>query len=82
MPSNDNGATSGDKINLSNTTAVDSINAEIQTVGDNVFVTWWEGANATSNVLVLRVSTDDGATFGPLLTLTTNGTIGSTEGEE
>jgi hypothetical protein len=29
----------------------------------------------------MRVSNDNGATFGPVLTLATNGTIGSTEGE-
>jgi hypothetical protein len=31
----------------------------------------------------MRVSNDNGATFGPLLTLATNGTIGASEqGEE
>jgi hypothetical protein len=39
-------------------------------------LTWWE-RNATSDEHVMRVSTDNGATFGPLLKLTTNGTIGS-----
>ena len=29
----------------------------------------------------MRVSNDNGAPFGPVLTLATNGTIGSTEGE-
>lgn len=80
--SNDSGATFGDKLNLSNSTGIDSINSEIITSGDNVLVTWWEKANATSNVPVLRVSTDDGATFGPLLMLGTNGTIGQAEVEE
>ncbi|CAN5278502.1 hypothetical protein BH18THE2_BH18THE2_38060 [soil metagenome] len=28
----------------------------------------------------MRVSTDNGATFGPLLVLATNGTIGEAEG--
>ena len=83
--SDDNGATFGDKINLSNTTGIDSLNAEVNAVGDNVFVTWWERANATSSIPVLRISTDNGQTFGPVLTLGTNGTIGvatEAEGEE
>jgi hypothetical protein len=73
--SNDGGATFIDKINLNNTNDTDSINAEIATEGDNVIVTWWE-CNATSNEQVLRRSTDSGETFGPLLKLATNGSIG------
>jgi hypothetical protein len=50
--SNDNGATFGDKINLSNSNNTDSIDAEIAAEGDNVVVTWWERANAlTQNQL-------------------------------
>jgi hypothetical protein len=75
--SNDGGATFGDKINLSNTSDTDSINAEIAAEGDNVIVTWWERTNATSNQPVLRISTDNGQTFSPLVQLAINGTISS-----
>jgi hypothetical protein len=40
-----------------------------------VYVTWWE-RNETSDEPVARVSNDNGATFGPLLRLAANGTIG------
>ena len=74
--STDNGATFGDKINLSNTTTMDSINAEIAaTDGDEVIVTWWE-RNQTSEEPVFRASVDNGLTFGPLLSLGANGTLG------
>jgi hypothetical protein len=73
--STDGGATFGDKINLSNTTEADSTRAEIDSDAESVVVTWWE-TNQTSDAPVMRVSTDNGATFGPLLTLATNGTIG------
>jgi hypothetical protein len=73
--STDNGVTFGDKMNLSNTTEADSDDAEIAASGDNVYVTWWE-RNETSDEPVSRVSNDNGATFGPLLRLATNGTIG------
>ena len=73
--STDNGATFGDKINLSNTTEADSDDAEIAASGDSVYVTWWE-RNETSDTPVARVSNDNGATFGQLLMLATNGTIG------
>src|SRR5215213_6651672 len=73
--STDNGVTFGDKINLSNTTEADSDDAEIAASGDSVYVTWWE-RNETSDTPVARVSNDNGATFGPLLMLATNGTIG------
>jgi hypothetical protein len=77
--STDNGATFGDKINLSNTTAADSDDAEIAASGDSVYVSWWE-RNETSDTPVARVSNDNGATFGPMLMLATNGTIGGSGG--
>jgi len=72
--STDNGATFTDKINLSNTTGAESRNTEIAAQGDNVIVTWWE-RNSTSNEPVLRISTDNGQTFGSLLRPADNGTI-------
>ena len=71
----DGGITFTDKINLSNTTAADSINAEIAADGNNVVVSWWK-RNNTSNEPVARISNDNGQTFGPILKLATNGTIG------
>ena len=53
--------------------------AQIGASGDRVFVTWWE-RNATSNEPVLKISTDNGKTFGPILKLAANGTIGSSGG--
>ena len=46
--------------------------------GGNIVVTWREH-NQTTNEQVMRVSNDNGATFGPLLPLATNGTIGAAE---
>jgi hypothetical protein len=73
--STDNGVTFGDKINLSNTTEADSDDANIAASGNSVYVTWWE-RNETSDTPVARVSNDNGATFGQMLMLATNGTIG------
>lgn len=73
--STDNGVTFGDKMNLSNTTEADSDDAEIAASGNSVYVTWWE-RNDTSDEPVARVSNDNGATFGPILRLAANGTIG------
>ena len=74
--SNDAGASFADKINLSNSTGADSQDVEIAADGDNVIVTWWE-RNQTAEEPVARISSDAAATFGPLLRLATNGTIGS-----
>jgi hypothetical protein len=79
--SNDAGATFSDKINLSNSSEADSWRVEIAGEGDNVVVTWWE-TNQTSDTPVARVSNDGGETFGPLLLLAANGTLGSGEAEE
>jgi hypothetical protein len=71
--------TFGDKINLSNSTKSDSQDTHIDASGNRVFVTWWE-PYATSEVPLLRTSTDKGATFSPILNLSTNGTIGGSGG--
>jgi len=76
--SSDGGVTFGDKITLSNTTSADSTRAEIDSEENNVVVTWWE-TNQTSNTPVMRVSNDFGETFGPILVLATNGTLGEAE---
>ena len=73
--STDGGQTFGDKINLSNTTDFDSSNVEIGSEGDSVVVTWWE-TNQTGETPLMRVSNDNGATFGP------NGTVGEVAEEE
>ena len=79
--STDGGVTFGDKINLSNTTNTESQDVEIDSDADSVVVTWWE-SNQTSEIPVMRTSNDNGQTFGPVLKLATNGTIGAVEEEE
>jgi hypothetical protein len=73
--STDAGKTFGDKINLSNTTEADSTRVGIDSDADSVVVTWWE-TNDTSDVPVMRVSTDNGKTFSETIMLSQNGTIG------
>jgi hypothetical protein len=77
----DGGQTFGDKINLSNNTVTNSVDSEIAAEGSNVVVTWWE-RNSTSNEPVAKISTDNGQTFGSVLSLAANGTIGETAEEE
>ena len=79
--STDGGQTFGDKVNLSNTTDFDSSNVEIDSDGDSLVITWWE-TNQTGETPVMRVSNDNGATFGPLLRLALNGTISEVAEEE
>ena len=77
--STDDGKTFGGKINLSNTPTVDSLNPSIAASGNKVYVTWWE-RNQTSEEPVLRISNNNGGTFGPILKLASNGTIGGGAG--
>jgi tricorn protease-like protein len=73
--STDDGKTFSDKINLSNSPNADATDQNID-VGENLIaVTWWE-RNATSNISVMRISTDNGKTLRPILKLAKNGTIG------
>ncbi len=73
--SSDAGKTFTDKVNLSNTPNSDSVDVEISADEGRVAVSWWE-RNQTLNDPVIRISNDNGKTFGPLLKLATNGTIG------
>jgi hypothetical protein len=75
--SNDGGVTFQDAINLSNTNQSASVDPEISAQGDGVYVTWWEWDQMGKGQVVMRVSNDNGVTFGPVLNLAANGTIGS-----
>ena len=66
--STDAGKTFGDKMNLSNSSKSDSVDVQIAASGGNVYVSWWE-RNQTSNEPVLRVSNDNGKTFGEKIML-------------
>ena len=74
--SGDRGNTFEDTDNLSNSSDTRSDNANISVNGKNVYVSWWETDKDDKQEAMIRVSNDDGATFGPALRLSTNGTIG------
>jgi hypothetical protein len=67
--STDNGHTFGLKINLSNSPGVASTSAQIAAEGNNVYVIWWEtGANHIGEPF-LKISYDNGKTFGEKIML-------------
>ena len=66
--SNDGGKTFSNKMNLSNTPKSNLQYAQIAAAGSNVYVTWWE-RNQTMNEPVMRVSNNNGKTFGELIML-------------
>ena len=66
--STDGGKTFADKMNLSNSTTAQSQDAQIAASGNNVYVSWWE-RNQTSNEPVMKVSNDNGKTFGEKIML-------------
>src|SRR6266508_736543 len=66
--STDGGKTFGDKINLSNSSNANSTKVEIDSDANSVVVTWWE-TNRTSGQPVMRVSNDNGKTFGDIINL-------------
>jgi hypothetical protein len=77
--SNDGGATFAKKINLSNTTGAESEDAQIAASGKNVFVTWWERNQTGANTPVMKISNDNGKSFGPMLKLASNDTISNSK---
>jgi hypothetical protein len=74
--STDAGKTFSDKMNLSNSPNSDSQDVQIAASGSNVYVSWWE-RNSTSNEPVMRVSNDNGKTFGEVIKLSGNSTAGA-----
>ncbi|MDQ4073766.1 MAG: glycoside hydrolase [Thermoproteota archaeon] len=75
--SKDNGKSFGETINISNTPDARSDRAWIEAERDNVYVTWWETTGPGQQDAFLKVSNDNGQTFGPTLKLGENGTIGN-----
>jgi hypothetical protein len=66
--SSDGGQTFGEKINLSNSPNGTSVEADVATSGDNVYVTFAD--NMTGNPeAYLAISNDNGETFNPLIRL-------------
>jgi hypothetical protein len=66
--STDGGKTFSNKMNLSNSTNAESQDVQIAASGNNVYISWWE-RNQTSNEPVLRISNDNGKSFGPTIML-------------
>jgi hypothetical protein len=67
-------------INLSNTKESISDAAEIAAEGNNVYVSWWEHndpSTTNDNQPAMRISNDNGKTFGPIIMLSSNATSGS-----
>ncbi len=74
--SDDGGQTFGDKISLSNSINGTSVEADIATSGDNVYVTFADNKTGFADAYIIT-SNDNGKTFNPavLLTDNTNSTI-------
>jgi hypothetical protein len=74
--SNDGGQTFGDKINLSNSTDGISVEADIATSGNNVYVIFADNKSGFADAYIMT-SNDNGKTFNPAILLTdnTNSTI-------
>src|SRR6266496_189255 len=75
----DNGHTFGPKINLSNSPGVDSTAAQIGAEGKNVYVIWWETSCHTAEP-ILRISYDNGKTFGEKVMLSNATAVALTTG--
>ena len=73
--SSDNGQTFMDKVNLSNTPNTDSLDPEIASSGNDVYISWWEDYGNGTKAPVFKASNDNGRTFQSALSLSENGPI-------
>jgi hypothetical protein len=69
----DSGKTFSPKLDLSNSKGVVSNDASIAASGNNVYVSWWERTDK-SDEPVMKVSNDNGKTFGEKIMLSNNAT--------
>jgi hypothetical protein len=69
--SDDGGQTFGDKISLSNSINGTSVEADIATSGDNVYVTFADNKSGFADAYIIT-SNDNGKTFNPAILLTDN----------
>ena len=76
--SNDGGKTFGKDINLSESKGFSSERTEIEALGDGVYVTWWDKGTDGSDTPLMRISQDNGQTFGDIIVLTAKPTSSNT----
>lgn len=57
------------KINLSNSSAIDSMNPSMLVDNRNIYFTWWEKYDNGTQIPVFRATSDSGTTFGGITTL-------------
>jgi hypothetical protein len=65
--SSDGGKTFGPKINLSNSTGVNSVDQEIAATANSVYITWWDVLQNGTRTPMFIASNDNGKTFGQKL---------------
>jgi hypothetical protein len=70
--SHDGGKTFGNDINLSESKGFTSERTEIAASDNKVYVTWWDKGPDGSDTPLLRISQDNGDTFGDTIVLTAN----------
>ena len=73
--SSDNGQTFIDKVNLSNTPNVDSIDPQLATSGNHVYVSWWEDYGNGTRTPFFTASNDNGRNFQSAMLLSDDGPI-------
>jgi hypothetical protein len=73
--SSDNGQTFIDKVNLSNTPNVDSIDPQLATSGNHVYVSWWEDYGNGTKTPFFTASNDNVRTFQSAKSLSDDGPI-------
>lgn len=57
------------KVNLSNSSATDSVNPSMLVDDRNIYFTWWEKSDNGTQIPVFRATSDSGTTFGGITTL-------------
>ncbi|MDQ3836091.1 MAG: hypothetical protein M3270_04060 [Thermoproteota archaeon] len=75
--SSDNGQTFSDKINLSNSPGVNSVDPQISASDNHVYITWWEDYGNGTRAPFFKTSDDYGITFEAALSLSNNTQIAS-----
>ena len=71
--SHNNGSSFGPVIKITNSTSASAANQQIASVGNDVYIVWQQNVSLTSNNILFRASTNNGTSFGPIITIISSG---------
>jgi hypothetical protein len=72
-PSSNNGGNFGSVVRITTPTTQNAANDQIVAAGSDVYIVWEQNVSASGNSILFRASTNNGTSFGPIITVISSG---------